>query len=1039
MSLARTSVKRPVTTLMVSIIVALLGWVSLTGISVDLMPSLEFPTITVTTFYPGAGPEEVETLITRPLEQTLSSVNGFERLSSKSLEGSSAIRLQFRWGTNLDAAVDDIRQAIDKVRVNLPDGIDPPLLRRYDSNDSPILYLGLNSELPVTELTRLADRAIVPRLERLNGVARVGMRGDVGREIQVDIDRARLESLGMGINEVVTALQRGNVSQPAGDFAEGNVYRLIRSRSEFRSLQEIRELVVRRDGDATVRIRDVADVNDGHERLTERTRTNGQPGIMVYVFQQTGANTIDVSNAVQRELVDLNRELRDAELVIRLDKSTFIRQSMENIQLSALLGMGLAMLILVLFLRSFRSTLIIGVSMPLSVMAAFILIYFKGYTLNMVSFGGLALGIGMLVDNSIVVLESIFRKREDGVEPVEAAIQGTDEVSGAIIASTLTTLIVFLPLAFISGVTGVLLHQLAFVVCSSLICSLLISLSLTPVLAAYWLGNTRRFGTPWLLKLPEWMFSKVERLYRWFVGGCLRFPEFTAFAVICLFCATLGLIPRIGTDFLPATDDGRLGITGVMAPGIQLETLDRQTQVIEHAIAEHLPEVETLSLFIGDKAEDGEDWNEARAIIQLNPKSDRQESTEEIRKRFAKSLGPVPGMRVRSRVYSSLPLFRTFSSEGDNIAVLVRGHDRTTAEQLAHAVTEVMQGIPGLINVEMQADEKRPELLTRIDRAKASQLGVTVQDITQALETTFRGTRATVFREDGDEFDVVVRLRETDRSRQADLDQVGIATNDGRLLPLGNFVTYRSGDSPLAINRLDRQRVLVVTAGSEGRDLGAVISDLERQLGQIPVPTGFNLEIAGDWEEQQESFTLLIQGFVLAILLMYMIMASQFESLRDPLLILCTLPLAAIGVILVLVFWDTTLNVQSMIGVIVLAGVVVNNAIVLVDYVNQLRGERQGEDDNSLIQQAAVRRFRPIIMTTLTTVLGMLPVALGWGEGGELQAPLARVVIGGLVSGTVITLVAIPIALQLVAPKPQPDRVKSAPASTVAASEPQPA
>ncbi|MCA9265449.1 MAG: efflux RND transporter permease subunit, partial [Planctomycetales bacterium] len=453
-SIIRFSLRQRLLVMAAAVTLVIYGAWQASKAEIDVFPDLNRPRVVIMTEVAGLAPEEVETLITRPLEQTLSSVNGFERLSSKSLEGSSAIRLQFRWGTNLDAAVDDIRQAIDKVRVNLPDGIDPPLLRRYDSNDSPILYLGLNSELPVTELTRLADRAIVPRLERLNGVARVGMRGDVGREIQVDIDRARLESLGMGINEVVTALQRGNVSQPAGDFAEGNVYRLIRSRSEFRSLQEIRELVVRRDGDATVRIRDVADVNDGHERLTERTRTNGQPGIMVYVFQQTGANTIDVSNAVQRELVDLNRELRDAELVIRLDKSTFIRQSMENIQLSALLGMGLAMLILVLFLRSFRSTLIIGVSMPLSVMAAFILIYFKGYTLNMVSFGGLALGIGMLVDNSIVVLESIFRKREDGVEPVEAAIQGTDEVSGAIIASTLTTLIVFLPLAFISGVTG---------------------------------------------------------------------------------------------------------------------------------------------------------------------------------------------------------------------------------------------------------------------------------------------------------------------------------------------------------------------------------------------------------------------------------------------------------------------------------------------------------------------------------------------------------------------------------------------------------
>ncbi|MCA8990563.1 MAG: efflux RND transporter permease subunit [Planctomycetaceae bacterium] len=1013
MSLSRLAVNRPVTTLMCCIIVALLGWVSLTGLSVDLMPSLEFPTVTVTTLYPGAGPEDVETLITRPLEQTLSSVSGFERLSSSSLEGSSSIRLQFRWGTNLDVAVDEIRQSIDKVRQDLPEGIELPLLRRYDANDSPIMYLGLNSELPTTEVTRLAERAIIPRLERLNGVARVNMRGEITREIQVEVDRARLESLGMGINEVVTALQRDNVSQPAGDFEEGNVHRLIRSRSEFRSLREIEDVMIRRDGDATVRLRDVAQVIDGHARITQRTRTNGQPGIMVYIFQQSGANTIDVSNLVQQELEQLNKELRDAELVIRLDKSTFIRQSLSNIQMSALVGMGLAMVILVLFLSSFRTTLIIGISMPLSVLATFILIYFKGYTLNMVSFGGLALGIGMLVDNSIVVLESIFRKRDDGLDASEAAIVGTNEVSGAIVASTLTTLIVFLPLAFVSGVTGVLLHQLAFVVSCSLVCSLFASLTLTPVLAAYWLGNSGNKNSNFLLRVSDWVFKKIESVYGWCVAGFLRYPGGFGFLVLLLLCGVLGLIPRVGTDFLPATDDGRLGITGVMAPGIQLETLDRKAKVIEDAIDEHMPEVDTVSLFIGDKADDGEDWNECRAIIQLKPKSERTEDTEAIRKRFAKDLGPIPGMTVRSRVYNSLPLFRAFSSDGDNIAVLIRGHDRITAEQLAQSVTSAMETVPGLINVQLQSNDKRPELMTRIDRSKASQFGVSVRDVTQSIETTFRGTRATVFREDGDEFDVLVRLREEDRSRQADLDHVGVATADGRLLPLGNFLSYRSGDSPLQIQRLDQQRVLVITAASEGRDLGTVISELESKLATLSVPTGFNIEIAGDWEEQQESFQMLIKGFLLAILLMYMVMASQFESLRDPLLILFTLPLAAIGVILVLVFWDTTLNVQSFIGLIILAGVVVNNAIVLIDYANQLRREDNLRTNAEIIQQAAVRRFRPIIMTTLTTVLGMLPVALGWGEGGELQAPMARVVIGGLTSGTLITLVAIPIVLKL--------------------------
>ncbi|MDA7528075.1 efflux RND transporter permease subunit, partial [bacterium] len=490
MNLPKLAVQRPISTMMGSIIIALLGWVSLNELAVDLMPDLEYPTVTVTTLYPGAGPEEIETLITRPLEQVLSSVSGFERLNSRSLEGSSSVRVQFQWGADLDVAVDEIRQAIDKIRQVFPDDVELPSLRRYDANDSPILYLGLISDKEVTQVTQLAENSIMPRLERLEGVARVSMRGDVKREIHVDLDRLKLESLSIGVDQVVSALEQGNVSKPAGDFEEGHVHRLIRSRSEFQSLEQIRDLVIKKVGETVIRIRDVAIVNDSHERITQRTRTNGLAGIMVYVFKQAGANTIQVSDAVRAEIEGLNQELRDAELIVRLDKSEYIRHSIANMKSSALLGMGLAMLILVLFLRSFQSTLIIGISMPLSVLGAFILIYFWGFTLNMISFGGLALGIGMLVDNSIVVLESIFRKRDEGYSRKEAAIEGASEVAGAITASTITTLIVFLPLVFVHGMTGVLLHQLAFVVCGSMICSLLMSLTLTPALAAYWLNQT---------------------------------------------------------------------------------------------------------------------------------------------------------------------------------------------------------------------------------------------------------------------------------------------------------------------------------------------------------------------------------------------------------------------------------------------------------------------------------------------------------------------------------------------------------------------
>lgn len=1046
MNLPRLAVHRPISTMMASIVVALLGIVSLSELSVDLMPDLEYPTVTVTTLYPGAGPEEVETLITRPLEQVLSSVSGFEQISSESLEGSSNIRVRFKWGAELDVAVDEMRQSIDKIRTLFPEDVELPTLRRYDANDSPIIYMGLKSEKEVTALTRLAEKTLIPRLERLDGVARVAMRGDVRREIHVDLDREKLESVSLGVDQVVAALQAGNVSRPAGDFEEGHLHRLIRSRSEFQTLDEIRDLVVSKTGETVIRIRDVAEVVDSHERITQRTRTNGEPGIMVYVHKQAGANTIQVSDDVRKAVAEINEDLRGAELVIRLDKSDYIRNSMKNLQQSAALGMGLAMLVLIVFLRSFQSTLMIGIAMPLSVLAAFILIYFWGFTLNMVSFGGLALGIGMLVDNSIVVLESIFRKRDEGLDNRQAAIEGTNEVASAISASTLTTLIVFLPLVFVKGMTGVLLHQLAYVVCGSMICSLLVSLTLTPTLAAYWLskrpdgfeskGTTPNRWTHWRQSLLRFVsapsrglhfvtgmvFKQLENLYGAVIVVLMRVYPITASVLLVLFAAVLGLIPRIGTDFLPSTDDGRLGITGVMAPGIQVDTLDRQTTQLESLVETHIPERETVSVFIGDEADDGEDWNESRAIVQLIPRDQRSHSAEEIRKRFMKRLQPIAGMQVTARVYSGLPMSRMFNSNGeDNLAILIRGHDRTTANQLADAVARRMQQVAGIVNIEKQTQQNRPQLMTQIDRAKASHLGVTVEAITQTLETTFRGREATVFREDGDEFNVMVRLHEGDRSRQDDLDRISVTSQSGRLVPLGNLVSFRLGTTPLAIERVDRQRVIVVTASAESRDLGSVVADLRNEIASLPVPDGYQIDISGDWEEQQASFQVLLRGFLLAVLLMYMIMAAQFESLRDPLLILFALPLAAIGVILVFVYWETTLNVQSFIGLIVLAGVVVNNAIVLVDYANRLRCRFPERPAIHIIRDAGKRRFRPIVMTTLTTVLGMLPVALGTGEGGELQAPMARVVIGGLLSGTLITLVVIPLLLQLTIEDGSPD------------------
>ena len=1024
MSLTQIAVHRPVTTLMISLMVLLVGWISLSGLSVDLMPELTYPTVSVITLHEGAAPEEVETLLTRPIEQAVSSVAGVDRLSSSSSEGSSTVRVRLIWGSDIDASIADIRQSIGKIRHLLPDEIEEPYVRRYDVADRPIMYMGLTSSLTPIELTKLAEKQIAPRLERIEGVARVGTRGAVRREIQINLDRNALEARNLSINSVVDVLRRESTIKRAGDLKDGNLNLLVRSRGEFESLEAIAQTVVHEHSGAVVRIQDIAEVVDGHERLTEITRTMGKPGMMVYIFKQSGANTVEVADNVRIAVDELNNELKSASLRIRLDKSEFIRQSIDNVRQSAIYGMMLAAAVLVLFLRSFRSTLVIALTMPLSVLATFIFLYFKGFTLNLVSFGGLALGMGLLVDNSIVVLESIFRQRGKGVGAKQAAIQGTREVASAIVASTITTLIVFLPLLFIDGITGVLLHQLAWVVSISLFCSLVASLTLTPVMTTLWEDapephTTRRWHQwPRLLierfhQFNNLILCTVETFYGRVLGWSLTWSSLVGSLLLLGFSATMGLLPLVGSEFLPKTDEAEIRINGEMAAGVQLETLQQQSQQVEQAYTEGIPEVVVGAAFIGDGADDSDDWHRCHFRVKLLPRSQRERGIEEIRQEIEDRIGAVAGMNIQVKASNEALVFRMLRQRGGgNVEIEIRGHDIDIAEQIADDIATQMKQTHGMTSVRVEKESRRPVMSANIDRAKASLLGISVNDITQAIETTIRGTIATVYHTDDDEFNILVRLDERHRDRPKDVARVGVATPSGKIVPLSNLVSFDFHRDAVSINRLDQQRTIDVSADVIERDLGSVVNELKQRFAEVSVPAGYSIKIAGDWEEQQRSFDALWKGFVFAILLMYAVMASQFESLRNPLIILLTIPLAAIGVVLILVLTDTTLNVQSCIGIVMLAGIVVNNAIVMVDYINQRQRESTDLPLRELICQAAVRRFRPIIMTTITTVLAMSPIALGFGEAGELQAPLARVVIGGLLSGTVITLITIPLVCQ---------------------------
>lgn len=1011
---------------MCSLIVLILGYTALDRLPIDLLPEFTYPSLTIEAVYEGAGPEEVETQIARPLEQAVSTVSGVEEVASFVTEANARVIARFAWGTDLDEAASDMRARVERARRSLPDEVEPPVVRKYNSNDRPLLYVvyKMDPDQDLIAASQYAEETLLPMLERIEGVAAANIRGHHRREIQVNLDRNKLQALNMSVNEIVAALQRESINQPAGNYEQGNIQLLVRSKGEFQNLKEMEQSIVRTGEESVIKLMDVAEIIDGEEERTERTRINGEPGILFMVYQQTGTNTVEVSDQIREAIENYNMASQRGELIVQFDRADFIRDSILNMEETGLYGMALAIVVLFVFLQNLRSTIVISISIPLAILATIVLLYFKGFTLNLVTLGGLTLGIGLLVDNSIVVIESIFRKIDDGLDPTTAAIEGTSEVSSAIVASTLTTLIVFLPLLFIEGRTGMTLEQMAWVVSFSLFCSLVSSLSLTPTLTAYWLkqggssredssGERKRSFNPLrpVHRLNAGLINLLEKTYQAILCFCLRHTNGVAFGLLLSFSLCVGLMPRIGTEYFPETDEGDLLIIARMASGIQVEQLNQQAVALEKLISTGVPEEKLVATTVGGTASDADDWNESIYRVKFPKKSERTRSIEDIRKEMAENIGAMPGMKVTVRTNSQSGMGMMISDDGNGgkLRLEIRGHNIDRSEQIADRLVARLETIPGLINVEADKQDRRPEMSARINREKASLMGVSVSDISQALETSVKGTQAIVYREEGDEFNVLVRLDPSDRAKITDVEQVGVASASGAIVPLRNLIEFEREEVPMNIRRYDKERILQVDADLEDRDLGSVVQDVSREISQMQLPDGYSIHIAGNWKEQQESFEALTFGLVLAIILMYMVMASQFESLWDPLMILISLPLGVIGVVLTLWFTGTTLNVQSFIGLIILSGIVVNNAIVMVDYLNQLRGEGKFADLNELILFGSVRRFRPIMMTTLTTVLAMLPIAFGLGEGSEVQAPMARVVVGGLVSGTLITLIAIPL------------------------------
>jgi len=996
---------------MVFLIVIIIGGVSLVRLSIDLMPDITYPTLSISTEYENASSEEVEELITRPVEEAMSAVPGVEEVTSVSAEGRSSVRVTFSWGTNLDEAANDIRERLDRVIPRLPEDADRPRLRKFDLASFPILIMGVSSNLEPIRIREIIDNQVKNRIERIPGVASLDIRGGLDREIHVNLNAEKIKALGLPIDQLINRLKEENINLPAGTIEQEQLDVTIRIPGIYTSLDELQNAVVAIREGVAIQLKEIATVEDAWEKVTRIVRINGKPGVRLSINKQSGKNTVEVATGVLKEIEQINRDIPQLHIIPIIDTSDYIKRSITNVGTTILYGGVLAVFVLLFFLRNISSTAIIATTIPISVVATFALMYFNGFTLNLMTLGGLALGIGMLVDNAIVVLENIYRLRESGQEPESAAIKGSREVMAAVIASTLTTLVVFLPLVFVRGMSGIMFKQLAYVVTFSLGCALVVALTLVPMLASRVGASTRKKGggtaQGWkIFHISERFFAGVENDYTKLLSFAINHRVLILGSVLLVFSGSLLLIPLVGVELMPAADESEVRVNAEMAVGTRLYLVDKTFQKIEEIVKREVPEIKNTVSYIGGSSWRAQGSNTGEMRIALKPVKERNRSSEEIAAALRKKLISMPGVKIRTRAGQGLFLLKIGTGGDEKVQVEVRGYDIETSDALAREVEEIIGNVAGITDTRMSRETGNPEELIVVDRQKAADMKLTVSRIANMLQTVLSGTSAGNYREGGNEYKIRVKIKGAEKKELRDILDLPIINTDGEPVALRNVVDVRSRRGPVLIQRKDQERVVYVTANISGRDMGSILADIREDLKSVPVPRNFNIFLGGDYEEQQKSFRELLMSFMLALILVYMVMASLYESLRYPFVVMFSVPLAAIGVILMLFFTDTTFNVQSYIGCIMLGGIAVNNAILLVDHINLLR--RQDMPVRAAIIEAGRRRLRPILMTATTTILAMTPLAVGIGEGGEAQAPMARAIIGGLISSNLITLIVVP-------------------------------
>lgn len=1017
MKLPEFSVNRRVTVTMLTVLVVILGIVAFLMLGFEMLPDLDYPTISIVTYYPGASSQDVEEVVTKPLETAIAGVKNIKNIQSESIENISLILVEFVWGTNLDFAAQDLRDAIDMSLDYLPEDSERPMVVKFNLAEMPVIYFGVTGMSNTFELKKILEDEVEPKLKHLDGVASIMMMGGDEPEKKIIIDKVKLEQNGISIDEVVQIIGAQNLNMSAGYVDEGISEFMIRSLGEYTSIDEIANtpISITQSGQ-TIYVKDIAEVVDGFKEVRYHVRTNHKPTVMLWISKESGANTLKVSKRVKTELERIKKVIPpDIDFVEIFDQGEIVSRITSKTGNTVIYGGILAIIIMFLFLRNWRPTLIISLAIPISIIATFIPIYLAKFTLNIMTLGGLALGVGMLVDNSIVVIENIYRHLEKGMKRFEAAKLGASQVGMAITASTLTTIAVFAPMIFAGGFTGQLIRGLALTVAFALFASLFVALTIVPMLASI-IFKKRASGEEYK-QATGGLFKKLRNFYLRVLEWVLHHRGKTIVVTLAFFVLAIVLIPFMGAEFMPKSDMPMQVMT-IRAPvGTSLDQTSKLVGNIENIILD-IPEVIDVMSATGAMTEgmaaadptNPQGSNEAQIFFRLKFKEERDLTADQVKDLIRSKLPPLENVEVKFMDMSG----EMMGGSSAPISIKIYGKDLDYLRRLSKEIEDKITVIPGIVDVQNSYRQAKPELHISINRDKAFQYGLTTAQIESTIRTATYGTVAGIFRQSGEEIDILVRYDKENRNSIKDLENITITSPMGFTIPLKQVATWEIGEGPLTISHEHQTRKVTITANLSGTDLQSSVQQIKAELKDITenLPLGYFIEYGGAYEDMQESFVTLFYALLLAALLVYVILASQFESFRQPFVIMFTLPLAYIGVIYILVATGTTLNVISFVGLIVLSGIVVNNGIVLIDHINQLR--REGLDKKKSITQACSDRMRPVLITAITTIGGMFPMAISTGQGAEMRAPLAIAVIGGLITATFFTLLIIPMIYSLI-------------------------